>query len=77
MADKTALVDSGATNNFIYPNLAVQMGLWPAQLNKPCKIWNLDNTENKAGMVTHYLDLDVETKGIHKEMHFLITNIGK
>ena len=33
--------------------------------------------ENKAGMITHYLDLDVETKGIHKEMHFLITNIGK
>ena len=33
--------------------------------------------ENKAGMITHYLNLDVETKGIHKEMWFLITNIGK
>ena len=28
-------------------------------------------------MITHYLDLDVETKGIHKDMHFNITNIGK
>ena len=53
------------------------MGLHPQGLEKPCKIWNVDNTENKAGMITHYLDLDVETKGIHKEMHFLITNIGK
>ena len=77
MADKVALVDSGATNNFIHPNFAVQMGLTPAKLERPCKIWNVDNTKNEAGMIIHYLDLDVETKGIHKEMRFLITNIGK
>src|ERR1700761_1272019 len=28
-------------------------------------------------MITHYLDLEVETKGIQKDMHFYITNIGK
>jgi hypothetical protein len=28
-------------------------------------------------MITHYLDLNMVTKGIHKEMHFLITNIGR
>ena len=53
------------------------MGLTPAKLEHPQKIWNIDNTENEAGMITHYLDLDVKTKGIHKEMCFLITNIGK
>ena len=53
------------------------MGLTPAKLEKPRKIWNVDNTENKAGMITHYLDLDVETKGIHKEMRFLITCHGR
>ena len=37
----------------------------------------MDNTENKEGMITHYLDLDIEAKGIHKDMHFYITNIGK
>ena len=76
-ADKRALVDSGATDNFINPNFVARLGLKPAELDCPCKIWNVDNTENKAGMITHYLDLDVETKGIHKEMHFLITDIGK
>jgi hypothetical protein len=40
------------------------------------KIYNIDNTTNKSGEITHYLDLDVFTKGIHKEMHFLITDIG-
>ena len=53
------------------------MGLKPAKLERPCKIWNIDNTKNEAGMITHYLNLDIETKGIHKEMHFLITNISK
>ena len=46
-------------------------------LDKPRKIWNVDSTENKEGMITHYLDLEVETKGIQKDMHFYITNIGK
>ena len=76
-ANKVALGDSGATDTFIHPNFAARMGLTPAKLECPRKIWNVDNTENEAGMITHYLDLDVETKGIHKEMHFLITNIGK
>ena len=28
-------------------------------------------------MITHYLNLDVEAKGIHKDMRFYITNISK
>jgi hypothetical protein len=27
-------------------------------------------------MITHYLDLDICTNGIHKEMRFLVTDIG-
>jgi hypothetical protein len=27
-------------------------------------------------MITHFLDLDVCTNGIHKEMRFLVTDIG-
>ena len=53
------------------------MGLQPVALERPRKIWNTDNTENKEGMTTHYLDLDVEANGIHKDMHFHITNIRK
>ena len=76
-AEKSVLVDSGATDNFMHPNFAKQMRLRPAALERPWKIWNANNTENKEGMITHYLDLDVEAKGIHKDMHFYITNIGK
>ena len=76
-ADKNALVDSGATDNFIHPNFVTRMGIRPKVLERPRKIWNADSTENKEGMITHYLDLEVETKGIRKDMCFYITNIGK
>ena len=45
-------------------------------LSQPRKIWNIDGTPNKGGLLTWYIDLDVQTKGIHKEMRFLITNLG-
>jgi hypothetical protein len=75
MADKKALVDSGAMDNFMNIKFANQMGLGLQELPMPKKIFNIDNTTNKSGMITHYLDLDVCTKGIHKEMRFLITDI--
>jgi hypothetical protein len=76
MADKKALVDSGATDNFMHPVFAKRMGLGLQKLPNPKKIYNIDNTSNRSGMITHYLDLNVRTRGIHKEMRFLVTDIG-
>jgi hypothetical protein len=76
MADRKALVDSGATDNFMHPAFAKKMGLGLRELPNPRKIFNIDNTTNKSGMITHYLDLDICTNGIHKEMRFLVTDIG-
>jgi len=52
------------------------MGLGKQPLEKPRKIWNIDNTKNKDGSITHFVDLQVQTRGIHRTMRFLITNIG-
>ena len=76
MADIKVLVDSGATDNFISPAFARKMRLGIIPLVRPRKIWNIDNTENKAGCITHYITLDVQTKGKHTEMTFLITDVG-
>jgi hypothetical protein len=76
MADKKALVDSGATDNFMHPAFAKRMGLGLQKLQTPKKIFNIDNTTNKSGMITHYLDLNVCTNKIHKQMRFLVTDIG-
>jgi hypothetical protein len=76
MADKQALVDSGATDNFMHPVFAKRMGLGLQELPTPKKIFNIDNTSNKSGMITHFLDLNVQTNGMNKEMRFLVTDIG-
>jgi hypothetical protein len=76
MADRKALVDSGATDNFMHPTFAKKMGLGLQELPNPKKIFNIDNTTNKSGMITHFLDLNVRTNGINKEMRFLVTDIG-
>jgi hypothetical protein len=76
MANKKALVDSGATDNFMHPAFAKRMGLGLQTLPHPKKIFNIDNTTNKSGMITHFLDLNIRTNGIDKEMQFLVTDIG-
>ena len=68
MANKKALVDSGATDNFIHPAFAKRLGLAMTLLDKPKWIYNIDNTSNKAGSITHSLKLKVTTKGIDKVM---------
>jgi hypothetical protein len=76
MADKKALVDLGAMDNFMHPAFAKRMGLGLQELLNPKKTFNIDNTLNKSGMITHFLDLNVRTNRINKEMRFLITDIG-
>jgi len=76
MADIKGLIDLGATDCFMSPNFIKRMKLGVRPLHKPQKIWNIDNTENKAGSIMHYVDLNVQTKHICRDMRFLITNIG-
>ena len=68
MADKQALVDSGATDNLIHPAFAKKLGLQMSLLETPKQIYNINNTSNKAGSITHLLELKVTTKGIKKVM---------
>jgi hypothetical protein len=70
MANKKALIDSGATNNFIHPRFAERMRLGTKKLTQPQKIWNIDGTQNKGGLLTEYIDLDVQTKHITRKCDF-------
>ena len=75
-ADKTILVDSGATDNFIHPKLLRRLGLGSQPLERPRKIWNIDGTTNKAGVLTHCVDLEVCTGERQEVMKFLVTDLG-
>jgi len=76
MADIKALVDSGATNCFMSENFIRWMKLGKKPLQRPRKIWNIDNTVNQAGDITHYMNLDIQTGKVRKMIQFLVTNIG-
>ena len=56
-----SLVDSGATDNFIHPRTVRQLRLGTSLLDQPKKLFNVDDTQNKAGSVTRYVDLSVAT----------------
>jgi len=66
MADIKALVDSGATDCFMSETFVQRMKLGKRPLQKPQRIWNIDNTPNQAGSITHYVDLNVQTNGERK-----------
>ncbi len=76
MADKRILVDSGATDNFIHLKFVKCLRVGMQELECPMKIWNIDGTMNKAGRLTHFVNLLVQTKGQEKKMRFLVTDLG-
>ena len=76
MTDKRILVDSGATDNFMDPRLVTRLGLGMRDLERPRKIWNIDGTNNQAGMLTQYVNLAVRTGKREETMRFLVTSLG-
>ncbi len=76
MADIKALVDSGATDCFMSESFIRRMKLGKQPLQKPRKIWNINNTLNQAREITYYITLEVQTRGVKRMIQFLVTNIG-
>ena len=77
MAKVPSLVDSGATDNFIHPRTIRQLCLGTSLLDKPKKLFNVDDTQNKAGSVTRYVDLSATTNQKEQQMRFLVSDIGR
>ena len=60
-ANKQIPVDSGATDNFMHPQLVRRLVLGTQKLERSRKIWNINGTNNKARQITEYVDLSVQT----------------
>ena len=76
-AETSALLDSGTTENFINPDYARELKLPVEELAEPCKVFNVDRTQNRHGQITHYTDLEVRTGDQTRTMRFFLTNLGK
>jgi hypothetical protein len=72
----SALVDSGATENFVNIQMAECWAMPQKMLPKPQPIINVDGTENKAGMVKEACILEVEHRGDQQLQRFYVTDLG-
>jgi len=56
-AEEKALLDSGATENFIHPKLVLKHKLKKNPLSKPRTVRNINGTTNQMGKITHMVKM--------------------
>ncbi len=76
-AEAVALLDSGATENFMNLSYAKWLKLPIKQLPKPRKLFNVDGTENRSGDLRHYTILNVRTGSTTVPLQFFLSDLGK
>ena len=72
-----ALLNSGATDNFIDQRTAQQFCLTPQELLHPRILHNIDGTTNHSGKVKYYINLLLKQGGRSIVQHFYWTNLGR
>ena len=77
MAEQTALLDSGATENFISHRTWEKLGIGRKELERPITVYNVDGTKNKKGQIKHYCWLRVVHNGQQKLQQFFLTSLGR
>ena len=76
-AEEKALVDSGATENFIDYKTVARLRLGSNKLERPRPVHNVDGTPNKSGGITNSVTLYVKFGDKEQRVEFFVTNLGK
>jgi hypothetical protein len=76
-AEGIALLDPGATENFM--NLSYAKWLWlPIKhLEKPQPLFNIDGTENKSRNLQFYTNLEIQTQTQWRNHRFFLLDLGE
>jgi hypothetical protein len=72
-----ALIDSGATENFMDKRVLRRLGVGRICLGQSKKVQNIDGTLNQAGEITHFCVLKTKLGEKEKAQKFYITDLGK
>jgi hypothetical protein len=75
-AAEVALVDSGATENFLNHDTARRLGITPRLLSTPRIMNNVDGTTNQTGLIQHYYDFKLRMGDHEAIQRFYIRGIG-
>ena len=76
-ADTIALLDSGATENFMSLQYAKYLHLPIKVLKEPRKLFNVDGTPNRAGDLKYYTDLHTRTGTQQRTLRYFLTDLGE
>ena len=76
-AEEWALLDTGATENFINEGTVRKLHLGQQKLEIRRPVYDVDGTPNQNGTITHAVDLMVKQGNRKERIRFYITNLGK
>jgi hypothetical protein len=72
-----ALVDSGATENFMNLQYTWWLRLPIKKLAYERNLFNVDGTKNRSRKLKYYTDLEVQTRTNRMKMRFFLTDLGE
>ncbi len=75
-AETIALLDSGATENFMSLPYAKYLRLPIKTLAEPWRLFNVDGTQNRAGDLKYYVDMSTRTGTRKVNLQYFLTNLG-
>jgi hypothetical protein len=76
-AETIALLDSGATENFMSLEYAKYLHLPIKTLKEPRRLFNVDGTPNRAGDLKYYTDLTTRTGPTGRTLRYFLSDLGE
>jgi hypothetical protein len=76
-AEAIALLDSGATENFMNLDYARYLRVPIQRLKEPRKLFNVDGTPNKSGELLYFTDLQTQMGTQRNTLRFFLSNLGE
>jgi len=72
-----ALLDSGATDNFINKDFVRTKGISTQNISRPIPVFNVDSSPNEAGQISKVVDVVLHYKTHSERMLLAVSNLGK
>ncbi len=75
-AETIALLDSGAMENFMSLPYAKYLHLPIKTLAEPRRLFNVDGTQNRAGDLKYYVNMNTRTGTRWMNLRYFLTDLG-
>jgi len=76
-AETIALLDSGATENFMNLEYTKYLHLPIKTLQQLRKLFNVDRTQNRAGELKYYINMNSRTGKQQMNLRYFLTDLGE